>query len=133
MKPDPVLAMMTIGLVGMVYFLPTLVAWWRRHHSSGAVFTLNLLLGWTFVFWVFALLWAMIGRTKRQIVAGFAPPDVATTGHRAVSGGWVPKDDGRGPGKPPTGGSGASRPKHDPVPRFDRSDRPRPPKARRVG
>jgi hypothetical protein len=39
-----------------IYFLPTIVA--GRHHNSGAIFVLNLLLGWTFVGWVIALVWA---------------------------------------------------------------------------
>lgn len=39
-----------------VYFLPTIVA--GRHRNSSAIFILNLLLGWTFVGWVIALVWA---------------------------------------------------------------------------
>ena len=39
-----------------IYFLPTIVA--GRHHNSGAIFLLNLLLGWTFIGWVIALVWA---------------------------------------------------------------------------
>jgi hypothetical protein len=39
-----------------VYFLPTIVA--ARHHNSSAIFILNLLLGWTFIGWVIALVWA---------------------------------------------------------------------------
>ena len=42
-----------------VYFFPYWVALLRRHHSVAAVFALNLLLGWTFVFWVLALVWAL--------------------------------------------------------------------------
>lgn len=42
-----------------LYFMPAIVAGARRHRSAGAVFALNLLLGWTFVFWVFALVWAL--------------------------------------------------------------------------
>ena len=42
-----------------VYFFPFLVALRRRHHSVAAVFALNLLLGWTFVFWALALVWAL--------------------------------------------------------------------------
>ena len=40
----------------LIYFFPTMVA--GRHHNSGAIFVLNLLLGWTFVGWVVALVWA---------------------------------------------------------------------------
>ena len=40
------------------YFLPWLVAALRRHHNQGAIFLLNLLLGWTFLGWVGALVWS---------------------------------------------------------------------------
>src|SRR5580698_1838338 len=44
-----------LAIVGF-YFLPTIVA--GRHPNSSAIFVLNLLLGWTFVGWVIALVWA---------------------------------------------------------------------------
>jgi hypothetical protein len=40
------------------YFLPSLIAGIRHHHNTGAVFVLNLLLGWTLVGWVAAMVWA---------------------------------------------------------------------------
>jgi hypothetical protein len=42
---------------GLLYFLPSLVA--RRKRDFGAIFALNLLLGWTFVGWVVSLVWAL--------------------------------------------------------------------------
>lgn len=41
-----------------VYFLPTIVAVIRGHINSGAIFTLNLLLGWTAIFWIVCLVWS---------------------------------------------------------------------------
>ena len=41
-----------------IYFLPTIVVMNRKHHSRGAVFALNLLLGWTFIGWVVSFVWA---------------------------------------------------------------------------
>lgn len=41
-----------------LYFVPTIVARVREHHNTTAIFLLNLLLGWTFVGWVVALVWA---------------------------------------------------------------------------
>ncbi len=38
------------------YFLPAIVG--RRKRNAGAIFILNLLLGWTFIGWVAALVWA---------------------------------------------------------------------------
>ncbi|HCK4428441.1 superinfection immunity protein [Pseudomonas aeruginosa] len=44
------------GLI--LYFLPAIIAENRRHHNKGAIIVLNLFLGWTFVGWVAALVWA---------------------------------------------------------------------------
>jgi hypothetical protein len=40
----------------LMYFVPALVG--MRHKQAGAIFVLNLFLGWTFVGWVVALVWA---------------------------------------------------------------------------
>ena len=42
-----------------VYFLPSFVGTWREHRQATAISWLNLLLGWTFVGWVAALVWAL--------------------------------------------------------------------------
>lgn len=43
----------------ILYFLPTLVAQYRYHSKTSAIFVLNLLLGWAFgIGWVIALVWA---------------------------------------------------------------------------
>lgn len=41
-----------------LYFVPGLVANHRGHHNQGAIWILNLFLGWTFIGWVVALVWA---------------------------------------------------------------------------
>jgi hypothetical protein len=47
-------------LAAMLYFVPTLVGYLRKKRNLAAIFTLNLLLGWTFLGWVGALLWSLI-------------------------------------------------------------------------
>jgi Superinfection immunity protein len=47
-----------VSLVLAIYFLPCLVAWWRRSPNGLAIFVMNLFLGWTFIGWVVALVWA---------------------------------------------------------------------------
>jgi hypothetical protein len=47
-----------LGVVCCLYFLPAIVG--SRKRNSGAIFILNLFLGWTFVGWVVALVWATI-------------------------------------------------------------------------
>jgi hypothetical protein len=58
------LAEMIAGIalaIGMVaaYFAPSIVANRRAHHQGGAILTLNLLLGWTMIGWIVAMIWAM--------------------------------------------------------------------------
>lgn len=41
-----------------LYLLPSIVAFCRHHQNSPAILILNLLLGWTGIGWVVALVWA---------------------------------------------------------------------------
>jgi len=43
-----------------VYFLPSISAQLGHRRNAGAIFVLNLLLGWTLLGWVAALVWAMV-------------------------------------------------------------------------
>jgi hypothetical protein len=43
-----------------IYFIPTLVAMSRHKRNAGAIFALNLFLGWTLLGWVGALVWALL-------------------------------------------------------------------------
>jgi hypothetical protein len=53
-------------IVGFViYFLPTFVASNRKHVNGTSIFLVNLLLGWTFLGWVAALVWASSANTKK--------------------------------------------------------------------
>lgn len=47
-----------------IYFVPSIVAESRRHRNKNAIFILNLLLGWTFLGWVAALVWAATDYTR---------------------------------------------------------------------
>jgi len=50
-----------IGAVlgALLYFVPTVIAFVRDHHSRIAILVLNILLGWTFIGWVIALVWSL--------------------------------------------------------------------------
>jgi len=50
---------MAILFIVLIYFLPFIVAIARKHLDSTAIFVLNLFLGWTFIGWVIALIWAV--------------------------------------------------------------------------
>ncbi|MEO5829365.1 MAG: superinfection immunity protein [Rhodanobacter sp.] len=55
---DVVLFVIVLAVGFFVYFLPAFIASGKQ--NSGAIFTLNLLLGWSVIGWVGALLWAMV-------------------------------------------------------------------------
>lgn len=42
----------------LVYFVPSIVAWNKRHANTTGIIILNVLLGWTLIGWVGALLWS---------------------------------------------------------------------------
>jgi len=48
----------TLVIMANIYFLPWIVAGVRGHPNHGAIFVLNLFLGWTLILWVLALIWA---------------------------------------------------------------------------
>jgi uncharacterized membrane protein YqaE (UPF0057 family) len=45
-------------IVLLAYFVPSVVAFVRGHHNKWAIFALNLLLGWTLLGWIGALVWS---------------------------------------------------------------------------
>ena len=47
------------------YFLPTIVAWRRHHRNLLALGVLNLLLGWTVVGWVIAIVWSLMRQPEQ--------------------------------------------------------------------
>ena len=47
-----------VAIILVFYFLPAMAAAGRRHHNQSAIFILNLLLGWTILGWIAALVWA---------------------------------------------------------------------------
>lgn len=53
-------------VMGMMYMAPTIIAFWRKHVNTMAICTMNLLLGWTVLGWIFALVWSMTADTKKQ-------------------------------------------------------------------
>jgi hypothetical protein len=51
--------MSTLGVCLILYFLPTIIAMLRFRHNRAAIMVLNTFLGWTGLFWVLALVWAV--------------------------------------------------------------------------
>lgn len=64
-------ASMASGLLifwGCLYFMPTIIAMVRNKSNRGAIFLLNLFLGWTFVGWIVSLVWAVAAESQPQQV-----------------------------------------------------------------
>jgi hypothetical protein len=57
------IVMFTLLVLGLLYFLPTLVAAHRGHHVAG-ILVLNFLFGWTCIGWVALLLWALVSTPR---------------------------------------------------------------------
>jgi len=51
--------MLILVLFIPLYFLPSIVAGSRKHPNVGPIVVVNLLLGWTFIGWVGALIWGL--------------------------------------------------------------------------
>jgi len=52
-------------IMALAYFLPTVIALARGHHNGFAIFLTNLLLGWTFIGWIIALIWSVTASERR--------------------------------------------------------------------
>lgn len=50
----------------LFYFIPSIVAWNRGHQNTAAIVVLNLLLGWSFIGWVVALVWSFTEVKRRR-------------------------------------------------------------------
>jgi len=46
-------------LILSIYFIPAIYAYGNKRKNAGAITVLNLLLGWTLLGWVIALVWAV--------------------------------------------------------------------------
>lgn len=58
---------MALGAIGF-YFLPWLIALGRGHNASVLIFLINLLLGWTLLFWIICLVWSLSSNTNQQVI-----------------------------------------------------------------
>ncbi len=49
----------SVVLVSICYFLPSILALWRGHYRRWTIVFLNIILGWTGVVWLYLLLMAL--------------------------------------------------------------------------
>jgi Superinfection immunity protein len=53
-----IIAIVLLGVAIALYFLPAIIASRRGHQNVDGIAVLNLLLGWTLLGWIAALIWA---------------------------------------------------------------------------
>lgn len=41
-----------------IWLIPAFIAYYREHHNKGAILLVTLLLGWTGIGWIAALVWS---------------------------------------------------------------------------
>jgi hypothetical protein len=51
-----------------LYLLPAWIAWSRKHHQKGPIILVNVLLGWTIIGWLWALVWSVSSIKKDTVV-----------------------------------------------------------------
>lgn len=65
-----------LGLAGLFfYFLPAIIAGANRHPSTAGIALLNFFLGWTFVGWVVALVWAVSNPHPKPVTPPVVPAE----------------------------------------------------------
>ena len=57
-------ALILLILIALSYFVPWVIGWCRGACNLFLLFLVNLFLGWTLVGWVFAMAWAIFGKTR---------------------------------------------------------------------
>jgi len=62
--------LLIMGVSLFFYFIPALVAADRKNPNTTAIFMLNLLLGWSLIGWVVALVWACSGENRKSSGGG---------------------------------------------------------------
>lgn len=59
------IVVMLVILGSLVYFVPVFNASKRKHKNQAAIGCLNILLGWTFLGWVIALVWSFTDNVEK--------------------------------------------------------------------
>ena len=57
--------MLTLAFSVLLYFLPAIIG--RHKRDAAGIFLVNLLLGWTVIGWIIALIWACTSEDYSQV------------------------------------------------------------------
>ncbi len=65
--PSIIIAILIGGSIALtLYFIPTIVAFKRRHLNRVPILLLDLFLGWSFIGWIIALIWSTTQNTEKN-------------------------------------------------------------------
>ena len=77
-RGNPIRGYIVLLILLVVYLLPGIIAYKRKHHNASAIMSLNIILGWTVLGWVGALVWACTNPSPaNQQAVPLPPPPVA--------------------------------------------------------
>jgi hypothetical protein len=80
MLDNPIIFLIILTCV-FIYFLPSVIVSGRNHHNKTSLYLLNLLLGWTFLGWVAALVWAF---SAQNVSVNSVNDDVQTANNESL-------------------------------------------------
>ncbi len=69
---------LTILFALFLYFIPTIIAVSNKKSNAGAIFVLNLFLGWTFLGWIIALVWSLSKDKDQSVIINNMMPEGGT-------------------------------------------------------
>ncbi|MDR1042192.1 MAG: superinfection immunity protein [Deltaproteobacteria bacterium] len=59
------LASLVVGVIALiVYIIPSVVAFKRRHRNRVPILLVNILGGWSLIAWIVALVWSLTDNTE---------------------------------------------------------------------
>jgi hypothetical protein len=93
---EGMLGLAMLLVMALLYVLPSLIAWKRKHKSTGGIVALNVLTGWTFIGWLIALVWSLSSPRDVIVVQQLAVPSAqyrtgdVVNGYRFNGQDWQP-------------------------------------------
>lgn len=55
-------------LFSLLYFIPSIISVYRHKKNGCAISVFNLMLGWTLIGWIIALIWACLTDSKSTVI-----------------------------------------------------------------
>jgi hypothetical protein len=71
-----IVLLLLIAVSFFIYFLPAIIG--RKKRNAGSILLLNIFLGWTFIGWIVALVWATSADNENRIIINNTGPATVT-------------------------------------------------------